>query len=52
VRKKDNIKFHHENKTVSYFLRRLWYFNAEYSNGSLNDIITSLDVVASVSYFE
>ncbi|KAL6268646.1 hypothetical protein P5V15_001780 [Pogonomyrmex californicus] len=48
VRQKDNIKFHHENKTVSYFQRRYWYFDAEHTNGSLSDIVTNLDpVVAS-----
>jgi scavenger receptor class B protein 1 len=46
VRQKDNIKFHHENKTVSYVQRRLWYFDATQSNGSLSDIITNLDPVA------
>lgn len=49
VRQKDNIKFNHENKTVSYLQRRLWYFDAKQSNGSLNDIITNLDIVAVVS---
>ena len=46
VRQKDNITFHHENKTVSYLQRRLWYFDAKQSNGSLNDIVNHLDVVA------
>ncbi|XP_072749950.1 protein peste [Anoplolepis gracilipes] len=46
VRQKVNITFHHENKTVSYFLRRLWYFEPELSNGSLSDIVTQLDTVA------
>ncbi|GAB1863256.1 Scavenger receptor class B member 1 [Camponotus japonicus] len=46
VRQKDNITFHHENKTVSYLQRRLWYFDAERSNGTLNDTVSQLDVVA------
>ncbi|XP_011878460.1 PREDICTED: protein croquemort [Vollenhovia emeryi] len=46
IRQKDNIKFHHENSTVSYTQRRLWYFDASESNGSLSDIITNLDSVA------
>ncbi|XP_067210701.1 protein peste isoform X2 [Linepithema humile] len=46
VRQKENIKFHHENKTVSYFQRKLWYFDAECSNGSLKDVACQLDVVA------
>ncbi|XP_020281410.1 protein croquemort-like [Pseudomyrmex gracilis] len=45
VRQKDNITFHHENKTVSYLQRRFWYFDDELSNGSLSDVITNLDVV-------
>lgn len=49
MRQKDNITFHHENKTVSYFQRRLWYFDAERSNGTLNDTVSHLDVVAVVS---
>lgn len=49
VRQKDNIVFHHENKTVSYLQRRLWYFDAECSNGSLKDVVCHLDVVATVS---
>lgn len=49
VRQKDDIKFNHENKTVSYFQRRLWYFDAKLSNGSLSDIITNLDIVVVVS---
>lgn len=49
VRQKDNIKFNHENKTVSYLQRRLWYFDAKQSNGSLSDIITNLDIVAVVN---
>ncbi|XP_070149946.1 protein croquemort [Polyergus mexicanus] len=46
VRQKDNVIFHHENQTVSYVQRRLWYFDAEHTNGSLNDIVSQLDVVA------
>lgn len=49
MRKKENITFHHENKTVSYFQQRLWYFDAERSNGTLNDTVSQLDVVAAVS---
>ncbi|XP_071563110.1 protein croquemort [Temnothorax nylanderi] len=45
VRQKDYIKFNHENNTVSYRQRRLWYFDEKQSNGSLSDIITNLDVV-------
>jgi len=51
IRQKDDIQFNHENKTVSYFQRRIWYYDAERSNGSLSDIITNLDPVTVVSYF-
>lgn len=46
VRKKVNITFHPENHTVSYFQRRYWYFDPEESKGSLNDVITQLNIVA------
>ncbi|XP_032665958.1 protein croquemort-like isoform X2 [Odontomachus brunneus] len=46
IRQKANIVFHPENKTVSYFQRRSWYFDAERSNGSLDDIINHVNVVA------
>ncbi|EZA62873.1 hypothetical protein DMN91_003151 [Ooceraea biroi] len=52
IRQKDNIKFNHENKTVSYLQRRLWYFEAELSNGSLNDVITCPDPVASSAAYK
>ncbi|KYN06540.1 PREDICTED: protein croquemort-like [Cyphomyrmex costatus] len=45
VRQKSDIKFNHENKTVSYVQRRIWYFDEERSNGSLSDVITNLDAV-------
>ncbi|KMQ88420.1 protein croquemort-like protein [Lasius niger] len=31
---------------LRYLQRRLWYFDAKQSNGSLNDIVNHLDVVA------
>ncbi|EFN81088.1 protein croquemort [Harpegnathos saltator] len=46
VRQKVNVTFHPTNKTVSYFQRRSWYFDAERSNGSLSDIINHLNIVA------
>jgi len=51
VRQKTDVKFNHENKTVSYFQRRKWYFDAKQSNGNLSDIITNLDPVAVVNRF-
>ncbi|XP_036144052.1 protein peste-like isoform X2 [Monomorium pharaonis] len=46
VRQKDDIKFNHENKTVSYKQRRIWYYDEKQSNGSLREIITNLDGVS------
>ncbi|KAI4501461.1 hypothetical protein M0802_003338 [Mischocyttarus mexicanus] len=46
IKQKVNITFHPENNTVSYFQRRLWYFDQERSNGSLQDTIIQLDAVA------
>ncbi|KAK2581278.1 hypothetical protein KPH14_008068 [Odynerus spinipes] len=46
VREKVNITFHPENNTVSYFQRRFWYFDEEHSNGTLQDNITQLNIVA------
>ncbi|XP_066598162.1 protein croquemort-like [Prorops nasuta] len=46
VKKKFNITFHPENSTVSYFQRRFWTFDPSASNGSLNDKVIQLNVVA------
>ncbi|KAF7992790.1 hypothetical protein HCN44_005134 [Aphidius gifuensis] len=43
---KVNIIFHPENNTVSYDTRKFWYFNPSKSNGTLNDKIFHLNVVA------
>ncbi|GBO98648.1 Protein croquemort [Eumeta japonica] len=40
-----------DNSTVSYYNQRWWHFEPEMSNGSLSDVITSLNpVVATVTY--
>jgi hypothetical protein len=36
------------NRTVTYKQRRWWYFDQENSNGTLDDVITTLNVVALV----
>lgn len=46
VREKVNVTFHPENGTVSYFQRKFWRFDEKMSNGSLDDIIVQLNVVA------
>ncbi|XP_043253594.1 protein croquemort-like isoform X2 [Colletes gigas] len=46
IREKVNVTFHPENQTVSYFLRRWWFFEPDLTNGSLDDTITQLNTVA------
>lgn len=46
---KVNITWHPENSTVSYMKKSRFYFDEEKSKGSLDDVITSLNVVALVS---
>ncbi|XP_011500429.1 PREDICTED: protein croquemort-like [Ceratosolen solmsi marchali] len=45
-REKVNITFHPENSTVSYLQRRTWFFDESKSNGTLQDKIVQLNVVA------
>ncbi|XP_014210137.1 protein croquemort isoform X2 [Copidosoma floridanum] len=45
-REKVNIVFHPENDTVSYQQRRTWFLDKSRSNGSLDDKICELNVVA------
>ena len=45
---KVNITWHPENSTVSYMRKSRFYFDEEKSGGSLDDVITSLNVVALV----
>lgn len=46
---KVNVVFHPENSTVSYDQMKYWYFDAEHSNGTLNDRVIALNTVAVVS---
>lgn len=46
---KVNITWHPENSTVSYMKKSRFYFDETKSNGSLDDVITSLNVVPLVS---
>lgn len=41
-----NVTWNPNNNTVSYWQRRTWYFEPELSHGSLDDVITSVNVVA------
>jgi scavenger receptor class B protein 1 len=49
-REKVNISFHDENSTVSYRQISYFYFDAEGSKGSLDDEITTVNVVAAVIF--
>lgn len=42
---KVNVTWHPENQTVSYMKKSRFYFDAAKSKGSLDDVITSLNVV-------
>lgn len=46
-----NVSFHPENDTVSYNQIRTWHFLPEMSNGTLEDNVTNVNVIAAVSYF-
>lgn len=43
-----NVTFHPENDTVSFDQIRTWHFVAEKSNGSLDDEVTNVNVIAAV----
>uniref|UniRef100_A0A182W0M9 Scavenger receptor class B n=1 Tax=Anopheles minimus TaxID=112268 RepID=A0A182W0M9_9DIPT len=43
---KVDIEWHDENATVSYRKKSLYYFDEEGSNGSLDDVISSINIVA------
>ena len=45
---KVNIKWNWQNETVSFRKKSTFFFDAEGSNGSLSDIITTVNVVALV----
>lgn len=45
-----NITFHPKNGTVSFDQIRTWHFMPEMSNGTLDDKVTNVNVVAAVSY--
>lgn len=45
-----NVTFHPENDTVSYNQIRTWHFVPEMSNGTLNDEVTNVNVIAAVSF--
>lgn len=45
---KENLTYY-DNNTVSYYERRTWHFDAERSNGTENDMITSGHAITAVS---
>lgn len=49
VPSKVNVTFNDENSTVTYRTRSLFYFVPKQSNGSLDDLITSVNVISLVT---
>lgn len=47
-----NVTFNDENSTVSFYQKRTWHFMPEMSNGSLEDEVTNINVIAAVSKIE
>lgn len=45
-----NVSFHPENDTVTFDQIRTWHFMPEMSNGTLDDKITNVNVIAAVRY--
>lgn len=43
------IEWHPENDTVSFNQTRTWHFVPEMSHGSLDDLVTNVNVIAAVS---
>lgn len=46
-----NITWHHHNETLAYRTLRRWWFDPS-SNGTLEDNITTLNVIAAVGIFK
>ncbi|XP_022119283.2 protein croquemort [Pieris rapae] len=50
IRKKVNITWN-ENNTVTYRNQRYWYYHPEMSNGSLSDLVTSINpIIVTIAY--
>lgn len=43
------LDWHDDNDTVSFNQTRTWHFQADRSNGSLDDLVTNLNVISVVS---
>lgn len=50
TREKINITWH-PNGTVSYYQVKRWFYEPELTKGSLNDLVTTLNVPFVVSFF-
>lgn len=50
-RKHVNVTFHPQNGSVSYRTQRSWYFDDEASNGTLQDNVTILNVIAASAIY-
>lgn len=46
---RENITFNEGNNTITYFTKRTWKYFPEQTNGSLSDVITTLNPILVVS---
>lgn len=46
---KENVTFNDNNNTVTYFNKRVWHFDAEKTNGSLEDMISTINPIMAVN---
>lgn len=46
---RNDLAWHDDNGTVSFNQTRTWHFQADRSNGSLDDLVTNLNVISVVS---
>lgn len=44
-----DLDWHNDNDTISFNQTRTWYFDSERSTGTLDDLITNINVIATVS---
>lgn len=46
---RNDLDWHDDNATISFNQTRTWHFQADRSNGSLDDLLTNLNVISVVS---
>ncbi|KOB76698.1 Cameo2 [Operophtera brumata] len=52
VRKHVNVTVHAHNSSVAYRTQRSWFFDSASSNGSLQDTVTSINMIAASAMFQ